>query len=308
VEGRLVTRPLARLVLTVGAVAAVLLLLHRWAGTAVGSPSSAEPAVLVVALVRQAAILAGWYVLAMTLAGGLARVARVRPAVRLADRCTVPGLRRLLDVSFGVTVLAATASPAAWAEPPPRDESPPPTMVRLPDSSDAEERPPPPESTTTTVEPTTTSTAAATVPTTTTTTTAVVPTGPPATTGPSSPTSTTTTTSTSATTAPVPTTAPPTRPPPPSAPSAEQPSRPAAPAVPTASSEQWTVHRGDHFWSIAQRVLAQAWQRPAGDAETDPYWRALVDANRHRLADPDNADLLFAGQVLTLPPPPPAPP
>jgi len=30
--------------------------------------------------------------------------------------------------------------------------------------------------------------------------------------------------------------------------------------------------------------------------------------NGHRLADPGNADLLFAGQVLGIPPPPAAPP
>jgi nucleoid-associated protein YgaU len=32
-----------------------------------------------------------------------------------------------------------------------------------------------------------------------------------------------------------------------------------------------------------------------------PYWRALLEVNRHVLADPDNPDLLFAGQVLSLP-------
>jgi nucleoid-associated protein YgaU len=32
-----------------------------------------------------------------------------------------------------------------------------------------------------------------------------------------------------------------------------------------------------------------------------PYWQSLVDANRATLADPENPDLLFSGQVLTLP-------
>jgi hypothetical protein len=37
------------------------------------------------------------------------------------------------------------------------------------------------------------------------------------------------------------------------------------------------------------------------------YWHALVDANRTRLADPDNADLIFVGQSFSVPPPPAAP-
>lgn len=74
---------------------------------------------------------------------------------------------------------------------------------------------------------------------------------------------------------------------------------PTPPAHPT-----WEVRRGDHFWSIAQRVLADAWHRPVTDHEVVPYWRVLVDENRARLADPANPDLLFAGQALVVPPPP----
>jgi hypothetical protein len=74
-----------------------------------------------------------------------------------------------------------------------------------------------------------------------------------------------------------------------------------------AAAPTWQVRRGDHFWSIAQRVLADAWGRPATSDEVAPYWRSLVAENRPRLADPDNADLLFAGQVLALPQVPSAP-
>ena len=69
----------------------------------------------------------------------------------------------------------------------------------------------------------------------------------------------------------------------------------------------WTVEPGDSFWRIANRTLADAWGRPPTDAEIDPYWRALIAANRAKLADPANPDLLYAGQVMTLPAPPPAP-
>ena len=70
----------------------------------------------------------------------------------------------------------------------------------------------------------------------------------------------------------------------------------------------WEVQPGDHFWSVAEKVLARAWGRTSSDRETAPYWRALVAANRAVLRDPGNADLLFPRQVLAVPTPPPAPP
>jgi hypothetical protein len=77
---------------------------------------------------------------------------------------------------------------------------------------------------------------------------------------------------------------------------------PGAPvATGTASAPTWTVAPGDHLWSIAERSLAATAGRAPAEEEVVPYWRALVEANRHVLADPDNPDLLFAGQVLSLP-------
>jgi nucleoid-associated protein YgaU len=69
----------------------------------------------------------------------------------------------------------------------------------------------------------------------------------------------------------------------------------------------WTVAAGDHLWSIAERVLADAWARPPADHEVVPYWEQVVAANRDRLADRDNPDLIFPGQQLVVPAPPPAP-
>jgi hypothetical protein len=63
---------------------------------------------------------------------------------------------------------------------------------------------------------------------------------------------------------------------------------------------------GESFWTIAAEALEQAWGRPPTDAEIDPYWRALVDANRSRLAG-DDPDLILPGQVFELPAPPPTP-
>jgi nucleoid-associated protein YgaU len=79
-----------------------------------------------------------------------------------------------------------------------------------------------------------------------------------------------------------------------------------APVEAPVEGRTWTVKAGDHLWSIAEQVLAGSWNRPPTDGEVVPYWEQLVEANRDRLADRDNSDLLFAGQHLVVPPPPPA--
>lgn len=77
-----------------------------------------------------------------------------------------------------------------------------------------------------------------------------------------------------------------------------------APAGPAAQA--WEVDAGDHLWSVAERVLHDAWGRAPSDREVAGYWARLVEDNRPRLADPANPDLVFPGQVLALPAPPPA--
>jgi hypothetical protein len=72
-----------------------------------------------------------------------------------------------------------------------------------------------------------------------------------------------------------------------------------------AAERTWTVGSGEHFWSISTRVLAAAWGRAPSDVEVVPYWEQLIEANRDRLADRSNPDLLFPGQQLVVPPPPP---
>ncbi len=67
----------------------------------------------------------------------------------------------------------------------------------------------------------------------------------------------------------------------------------------------WQVSPGESFWTIAEEQLAAAHQRPARTDELVPYWQAVIDANRHRLVDPDDPDLILPGQVLELPPVPP---
>lgn len=69
-------------------------------------------------------------------------------------------------------------------------------------------------------------------------------------------------------------------------------------------SDRWTVETGDHFWGIALEVLGDSWGRTPGDHEVGPYWSELIEANRHRLVAPENPDLIYPGQVMTLPPVP----
>ena len=93
--------------------------------------------------------------------------------------------------------------------------------------------------------------------------------------------------------------------PPTIAPDPDRSGRDAGPAVaPVATGTDvrtWTVAPGDHLWSIAERSLASSLGRAPSEAEVVPYWQALVARNRSVLADPDNPDLIYSGQVLTLP-------
>jgi LysM domain len=82
---------------------------------------------------------------------------------------------------------------------------------------------------------------------------------------------------------------------PPPAPPTPEPARAATPA-------SWTVEAGDSFWSIAEETVAPAGDEPH-DRQVIGYWRRLVEANRSRLLDPGNPDLLVPGQELLLPDP-----
>lgn len=75
------------------------------------------------------------------------------------------------------------------------------------------------------------------------------------------------------------------------------------PAPPPAADDTWTVAAGESFWSIAAEVLVDVRGREVADEEVEPYWRALVEANRDRLVTA-SADLLYRGQELVLPPVP----
>lgn len=244
-----------------------------------------EPAEVAFALLRLAALALGWYLLVLTAVAAVARLLRLAAVVSVVDVVTVPAVRRLVEAGLGIS-LVATSVPAfpgaVSAEPPPVE-----TMRRLPD----EPAQPPVAST---IPPVTMRR---------------LPDEPPP---PSPPPAPAPRASTS--TAPPPARAPappghaavpPARAPTTSGPVTEAPAN-KAPATP-APSGSWAVRPGDHFWAVAEDVLARAWGRPPTGAELAPYWRSVVEANRARLRDPRNPDLLFPGQVLAVPPPPARP-
>ncbi len=81
----------------------------------------------------------------------------------------------------------------------------------------------------------------------------------------------------------------------------EQSKTPTAPIV--QGVREWKVQPGDHLWGIAEKVMAEV-----GVADTDHpriarYWETLVAANRDRLEDRANPDLIFADQALVIPVP-----
>lgn len=97
----------------------------------------------------------------------------------------------------------------------------------------------------------------------------------------------------------------------PASPPTVEPQAATPPLVPTGI--EITVEAGEGFWDIAEEQVAAELGHAPSDDLIRPFWSALVDANRDRLADPTNPNLLFTGQRLTLVGPPtqpeqPAPP
>jgi hypothetical protein len=76
------------------------------------------------------------------------------------------------------------------------------------------------------------------------------------------------------------------------------PGAPPVPVVPDRVSREIVVLEGDSFWSIAEAVLAEARGREVTDRDVHQYWRRLIDANRARLVEPGNPDLLLPNQRL----------
>lgn len=72
------------------------------------------------------------------------------------------------------------------------------------------------------------------------------------------------------------------------------------PQRPLADAEGWVVEAGDSFWSIAEETLAA--DGPVEPRDVARYCDRLIEANRDRLVDRHNPDLLAVGQELSIPP------
>lgn len=77
--------------------------------------------------------------------------------------------------------------------------------------------------------------------------------------------------------------------------------------TPTPGPPTWTTQSGENLWSIAMSVLTRASGRPTPDSDVAGYWLSLITANRERLVDPRDPDLIYPGQVFVLPPLPDSP-
>ena len=249
-----------------------------------------QPAEAAFAVLRLVALGLAWYLLVVTVAGVAARASRLRSLVRVLDAVTVPAVRRMVAAGVGVSFAAAVLTgPGGTALAEERrgassTQTAAETIRRLPDT-------PMPVSDPTASVSAPPSTAAS----------GEGPAGAPPVMRRLS----------SAGTDPATDPAPGTPSGAAAAPAAPAdgvtPTRSTPGGPPAAAGRSWTVAPGDHFWAVAEGVLADAWGRAPTDAEVDPYWRAMVQANVDVLRDPGNPDLLFQGQVIDVPVPPPRP-
>lgn len=226
----------------------------------------ADPAILAAAALRLVGMVVCGYLAAVTALAMLATLARGRSSAAIsAGRLMPTMLRRVLLGTAGAglasTVVSSPVSPALVAAAADGAEDTA-VMVKLePLTSD---------------ETSTSTTSTTSLPSTTSTTPSAAPTS-----------------STTASLPPTTSTTPSAAPEPPSTDAADR------------HSQTWTVQAGDSFWSIAEEVVAEQLgsQSPSSptDADIAHYWQALIAANRDRLSDRANPDLLFPGQELSLP-------
>lgn len=228
-----------------------------------------QPVEAAFAVVRLLTLALAWYLLAATVVGAAARLTGVTSVVRAADAVTVLMVRRLVNGALGVSLAAVVLNGGGTAL--------------------AEGRAGPPGATVGTVQP--------------------LPDAPPDSPVPvmerlPGPTGETVTSlpgvegaSGSADAGP-----------PPDPPTGQVDDGSGAPTSgPAPIGRTWPVQPGEHFWAVAEKVLAETWSRAPADREVDSYWRELIDVNRALLRDPANPDLLFPGQVIAVPPPPGTP-
>ena len=224
--------------------------------------------VATVAVLRLLVLAMAWYLVGVTTVGAVARIARWTRLVRLADALSLPVVRRVLQTSLGVGLATTVAMSSTGVVPPRADGGP--TLAAAAGQS-IEDGPamrplapavdPAPSPTMTPLEQEASS-------------------GAPAPPG----------------MRPLPATSAPSDPDPAPRPAHAGPAGRQADEV-----DLVTVVEGDHLWAIAERHLRDHRGHPVDDAEVAAYWVRLVEANRGRLVDPEDPDLVLPGQRFVLP-------
>lgn len=225
-----------------------------------------DPAVATAAVLRLVVLALAWYLLGVTAVGAVARVAHLTAMVRVADALSLPVVRRVLQASLGVGLATAVAVSSTTV--PGARTGPDPVMAA---AAQQVEGPAPPR---------------------------MRPLPPRETPPPAGDTEDE---------APTPAhrDAPAPEVPAPEVPTPEV-SMPGdrdapAPGGGRTHAATVTVRPGDHLWSIAERHLAARGDRAPTDDEVAAHWRRLIEANRDRLVDPANPDLILPGQQFVLP-------
>lgn len=188
-----------------------------------------EPATAAIALVRFAAELGAWYLLALTVLYGLASALRSRGIASLADALAAPGASRLVRTGLGLGLLASTAVGASSSSGDATANAPSTARMQPVDAPDDQ-----------------------------------------------------------GTAWMVPVTG-------------EQDRSVVLPTETERAATTWTVSEGESFWTIAADLIERSTGRPPTDAEIVPFWQSLIDANRDRLVDRDDPDLIHPGQVFEIP-------
>lgn len=84
-------------------------------------------------------------------------------------------------------------------------------------------------------------------------------------------------------------------------PEAAPPAAPAPKPAPVTVAATVIVEAGDSLWSLAEEALVDAGDPHPSVAAVTSYWRRVIAENRQVLVVPDNPDLIYVGQVITLP-------
>lgn len=226
-----------------------------------------DPFVAVAAVLRLVVLALAWYLVAVTTVGLVARLTRAARLVRIADALSIPVVRHVLRGALGLTLAAGVVASSSGTVPASARAAPGPSPTATAVAVGPDERPG------RDTEPSGHDTER------------MVELGPPGASTRASdedaPQDVEARGEDGSKTGPAP--------------------DPEADDAPVAAAGEHEVVAGEHLWSIAADHLAAHLDHDASEAEVAAHWRRLIEANRDRLANPDDPDLIFPGQRFVLP-------